>query len=256
LDHFPDIRGPMLDLVFGQQQRGRSPDEGIGLTPSGRDFSFGSWPKTPKEALMSPNVHSGILVLALVAGMTGESAAQETGTPVFKAPYRAFVNHEFGGSISDPGTGTDFALEGFYRYGRGAHDFSIRGGFADGAGSIDTKLLLGGDFRTRVVSYSERFPLDGSLTVGLGSSIGDGPDLFFLPVGISLGRRFNLEGSNTTFVPYLHPVIVPTFGGGDDDVDFALGLGVDIRFSERWAILASGGVGDVDGVGVSVAYMR
>lgn len=149
---------------------------------------------------MSPNVHSGILVLALVAGMTGESAAQETGTPVFKAPYRAFVNHEFGGSISDPGTGTDFALEGFYRYGRGAHDFSIRGGFADGAGSIDTKLLLGGDFRTRVVSYSESFPLDGALTVGLGSSIGDGPDLFFLPVGISLGRRFNLEGSNTTFV--------------------------------------------------------
>jgi hypothetical protein len=73
---------------------------------------------------MSPNVHGGILVLALVAGMTGESAAQETGTPVFKAPYRAFVNHEFGGSISDPGTGTDFALEGFYRYGRGANDFS------------------------------------------------------------------------------------------------------------------------------------
>jgi hypothetical protein len=39
-------------------------------------------------------------------------------------------------------------------------------------------------------------------------------------------------------------------------VDFALGLGVDIRFSERWAILASGGIGDVDGVGVSVAYVR
>jgi hypothetical protein len=205
---------------------------------------------------MRLNVRRGILVLALVAGMAVESAAQETGTPVYKAPYRQFQNHEFGASISDPGTGTDFALEGFYRYGRGANDFSIRGGFADGEGNIDTKFLLGGDFRTRVVSYSESFPLDGSLTLGLGSSIGDGPDRFFLPVGISLGRRFDLEGSNTTFVPYLHPVIVPTFGGGDDDVDFALGLGVDIRFSERWAILASGGIGDVDGVGVSVAYIR
>ena len=45
--------------------------------------------------------------------------------------------------------------------------------------------LLGGAFRTRVVSYSESFPLDGALTVGFGTQIGDGPDLFFLPVGIS-----------------------------------------------------------------------
>jgi hypothetical protein len=213
-------------------------------------------PNTFTGARMRLNVRRGILALALVAGMIGESAAQETGTPVYQAPYREFLNHEFGTSISDPGTGIDFAFEGFYRYGRGANDFGIRGGFADGEGNIDTKFLLGGDFRTRVVGYSERFPLDGSLTLGLGSSIGDGPDRFFVPVGISLGRRFDLEGSNTTFVPYLHPVIVPTFGGGDDDVDFALGLGVDIRFSEQWAVLASGGIGDVDGVGVSVAYTR
>jgi hypothetical protein len=205
---------------------------------------------------MRPSVCSGVLVFALIVGLAGESLAQETGTPVFKAPYREFENHEFGGSISDPGTGIDFALEGFYRYGQGPHDFSIRGGFADGEGNIDTKILLGGDFRTRVVSYSESFPLDGSLTLGLGTSIGDGPDRFFLPVGISLGRRFELEGSSTTFVPYVHPVVIPTFGSGDDDVNFALGLGVDIKFSERWAILASGGIGDLDGVGVSIAYIR
>jgi hypothetical protein len=39
-------------------------------------------------------------------------------------------------------------------------------------------------------------------------------------------------------------------------VNFALGLGVDIRFSESWAVRASGGIGDIDGVGVSVAYIR
>jgi hypothetical protein len=202
------------------------------------------------------NLRGGMLALALAAGVASTSAAQETGTPIFKAPYRAFTSHEFGGSISDPGTGIDFALEGFYGYGKGANDFSIRGGFADGAGNIDTKILLGGDFRTQVVSYSESFPLDGSLTLGLGTSIGDGPDQFFLPVGISLGRRFDMEGSKTTFVPYVHPVVIPTFGSGDDDVNFALGLGVDIRFSEQWAIRASGGLGDLDGVGVSVAYLR
>jgi hypothetical protein len=205
---------------------------------------------------MRRNLYGGVLALALLAGVAGTSEAQETGTPIFKAPYRAFTSHEFGVSLSDPGEGVSLALEGFYRYGRAANDFSIRGGFEDLNGSAGTRALLGGDFRTQVVSYSESFPLDGSLTLGLGANVGDGPDAYYIPVGISLGRRFDLEGSNTTFVPYAHPVIVPTFGGGNSDVNFALGLGVDIRFSDSWAIRASGGIGDIEGVGVSVAYIR
>lgn len=198
----------------------------------------------------------GVLVAAFVAVGASELAAQETGTPIFRAPYRAFASYEFGASLSDPGDAADFAVEGFYSYGRGNNDFSLRAGFADGAAGLDTRFLLGGDFRTRVVSYSESFPLDGALTVGLGTNLGDGPDLFFLPVGVSLGRRFELEGSRTTFTPYAHPVIVPTFGSGDDDVNFALGLGVDVRFSDSWAVRASGGLGDIEGVGVSLAYIR
>lgn len=198
----------------------------------------------------------GLLVLGLLAGVAGSVAAQETGTPIFKAPYRAFTNHEFGVSLSDPGNNISLALEGFYRYGRDANDFSIRGGFADVNGSGGTRLLLGGDFRTQVLSYSESFPVDGSLTLGFGANVGDGPDAYYIPVGLSVGRRFDLEGSSTTFVPYLHPVIVPTFGGGNSDVNFALGLGVDIRFSDKWAVRASGGIGDIDGVGLSVAYIN
>lgn len=205
---------------------------------------------------MARSVCGGILVFALLAGLGGTAAAQETGTPVFKAPYRAFENHELGVSFSDPGENVSFALEGFYRYGRAANDFSLRGGFADLSGDGGTRVLLGGDFRTQVLTYSESFPLDGSLTLGLGANVGDGDDAYYIPVGISLGRRFDLEGSNTTFVPYAHPVIVPRFGGGDSDVDFALGLGVDIKFSEQWAIRASGGLGDIEGVGLSVAYLR
>jgi hypothetical protein len=205
---------------------------------------------------MRPNLCGGFLALALLVGAAGTSSAQETGTPIFKAPYRAFTSHELGVSLSDPGEGISLALEGFYRYGKDANDFSLRGGFEDLNGSAGTRVLLGGDFRTQIVSYSESFPLDGSLTVGFGGSIGDGPDRYFIPVGVSLGRRFELEGSNTTFVPYAHPVIIPTFGGGNSDVNFALGLGVDIRFSEQWAIRASGGIGDLDGVGISLAYLR
>jgi opacity protein-like surface antigen len=204
---------------------------------------------------MRRSLSGGILVLALLAGSAASAAAQETGTPIFKAPYRAFENHEFGASLSDPGEGVDFALEGFYRYGKGQNDFSVRGGFSDVDGS-NTVFLIGGDFRTQVLSYSEAFPLDGALTVGVGGLFGEGDDVILLPVGISLGRRFDVEGSSTTFVPFAHPNVVPRFGGGNDGVDFTLGLGVDIRFSDRWAVRASGGLGDVEGVGVSVAYLR
>lgn len=206
---------------------------------------------------MRRSFYGGLLVAAVVALSATDSAAQETGTPMFKAPYRAFTNHEFGAAFSDPGSGVDFALEGFYSYGRASNDFGFRAGFADPEGEGDTRLLLGGNFRTRVLSYSESFPLDGALTVGAGINLGDGDDAIYLPVGISLGRRFELEGSRTTFTPYAHPVIVPVLGAaGGDDVGFALGLGVDMRFSQDWSVRVSGGIGDLEGVGVGLTYVR
>jgi hypothetical protein len=205
---------------------------------------------------MRRKLFGGLFVAAFVS-LTANVSAQETGTPMFRAPYRAFNSHEFGAAFSDPGKGVQYALEGFYSYGRGSNDFGIRAGFANPEGVADTRFLLGGDFRTRVVSYSESFPLDGALTVGAGLNLGDGDDLIYLPLGISLGRRFELEGSKTTFTPYVHPVLVPVLGAaGGDDVGFALGLGVDLRFSETWAARVSGGLGDIEGVGIALTYIR
>jgi hypothetical protein len=206
---------------------------------------------------MRRSLCGGLLVAAIVALSVSDVAAQETGTPMFKAPYRAFTSHEFGLAFSDPGEGVSFALEGFYSYGRGGNDFGLRAGFADPEGAGDTRILFGGDFRTRILSYSESFPLDGALTVGAGVNVGDGDDLIYLPLGITLGRRFELEGSRTTFTPYAHPTLVPVLGAeGGDDVGFALGLGVDMRFSRDWSLRVSGGVGDLEGVGIAATYVR
>jgi hypothetical protein len=206
---------------------------------------------------MRRSLSGGFLVAAVIAFSARGAAAQETGTPMFKAPYRAFTNHEFGAAFSDPGEGVSFALEGFYSYGRGNNDFGLRAGIADPEGEGDTRILLGGDFRTKVLSYSESFPLDGALTVGAGINIGDGDDLIYLPVGLSVGRRFELEGSKTTFTPYAHPVLVPVLGAsGGSDVGFALGLGVDLRFSQEWSARVSGGVGDLEGVGLALTYVH
>jgi len=43
---------------------------------------------------------------------------------------------------------------------------------------------------------------------------------------------------------------------GGDDVGFALGLGVDMRFTQDWSVRVSGGIGDLEGVGVALTYVR
>jgi len=192
------------------------------------------------------------LAAALVVLGSGTAAAQTVGTPVFMAPYRAFHSYELGGYVSDPG-GADWALEGFYRYGWNKNDVGFRIGLAD-FGST-TRLLLGADFRSRVVSHSQSFPLDGALTLGLGGALGDG-SVVFIPVGFSLGRRVELENSKVSFVPYVQPTLTPAFSSGDSDVLFTLGLGVDIKVAPQLDIRLTAGVGDQDGIGVGLSFLH
>jgi hypothetical protein len=205
---------------------------------------------------MKPSVREVLAAAVLVTAVAGQVDAQETGTPVFKAPYRAFTTHEFGGTLSFPSGAVNFALEGFYSYGHGPYDIGFRGGLEDLEGNGDTRVLLGADFRTRVVHATDRFPLDGAFTLGLGLNAGDGPDIFYIPFGLSLGRRFLLEGSKVSFVPYVHPVLVPRFASGDSNLDAALGLGVDVRFSSTVDFRVSGGVGDIEGISLGLAVVR
>src|SRR5512143_187966 len=110
--------------------------------------------------------HATPAALALAAALSiGPSAgAQETGTPVFSAPYRAFATHELGLSLSAP-EGADLGLEGFYSFASGRNDFGLRVGVLDA--DDDTHMVLGGRLRTRLLTHSQDFPLDGALTVGL-----------------------------------------------------------------------------------------
>lgn len=198
------------------------------------------------------------VVCALVAGGFQVAAAQETGTPVFKAPYRSFESWEMGASLSDP-KGASYAIEGFYSFGNGPNDFGIRAGYVDQG--PQGAVAVGVDFRRRIIHASDKFPLDGALTAGFGTQLASGAyDRFYVPIGLSLGRRIDLENSKTSFVPYFQPVIVPTFYGGDNapggGVDFALGLGVDIKFGGRIDLRVSGGIGDIDGVAIGLAFVH
>jgi hypothetical protein len=77
-----------------------------------------------------------------------------------------------------------------------------------------------------------------------------------VPVGFSLGRRFDNRSSGISFVPYLHPVLIPTFRSGDSEFGVALGLGLDMRLGRRFDLRLSGGVGDMEGFAVTAAWIR
>lgn len=199
----------------------------------------------------------GKLLAALCLVVTAPLAAQSTGTPVFHAPYRAFDRYEIGANVSDAG---NIAIEGFYGFSHtGARwDFAIRGGVQDNGDCDGCKagLLLGVDARYRIIDQSDDFPLDGALITGAGAHLVSGGSRLFIPIGLSLGRRVQFENSSSSLVPYVEPVIIPTFGDGDSDVGVALGLGADLRINRRFELRLGIGIGDIENFSVGFSFTR
>lgn len=198
------------------------------------------------------------LLLAVLLGILGSAAleAQTLSTPIFKSPYRAFRRSELAGYISDPGTGISVAVQGEYRLARPKFDFGLTFGYLDGTGSSASIFGVGVDGRLPVARHNRDFPLDASVTAGFGALFGDGQTGFLVPFGATLGRQVLLENSSVSFTPYVHPVIAPTFGELIQDTQFGLGLGVDISLTRTFDIRVSGALGDIEGVGVGLAWHR
>lgn len=191
--------------------------------------------------------------LVLLASVTGDLAAQATGTTTFNAPYRAFSGSEFGVLLSFPdGGGT--AFEGAYRVASGRFDIGFKGGLLDRSGAGNTVLLVGAEARQRVLTHSTDFPLDGALVLGVGGQFESGRSELIIPVGLSLGRRLDTQ-SSVSLVPYVQPTMFVTVDGSSD-VLFALGLGADFRLSRSFDVRLSAGLGDVEGVSLGAVWVH
>ncbi len=208
---------------------------------------------------------TGITMLAAV----GSATAQSTGVPSFDAPYRAFAQHEFGGTLSFPSR-CDFGIEGQYRFGYRNFDIGFRGGFlqsdAPAGRFADTRITAGVAARQRVITHSVDFPLDGAIVFGIGGQfVSDRTPgttfgtTVFIPFGVSLGRRLEIENSQVSIVPYGQPTVFLTTGSNQDtDLRFSLGLGADFRLSSVFAARASVGVGSnaLEGFAASAVWIR
>jgi len=195
------------------------------------------------------------LLAALGGGLATDAAAQATGTPSFNAPYRAFTRSEIGLILSFPSGGGGTAFEGAYRISSGKFDIGVKGGLFDREGPGDATLLVGAEARQRVITHTPDFPLDGALILGIGGAFVSGNSTLFVPVGLSLGRRVDPQGSTISIVPYVQPTLLLVANGGSD-VLFALGLGADFRLSPRFDARISAGLGDLEGVSLSAVWVH
>ena len=193
------------------------------------------------------------LAVTLTMLTAAPALAQVTG-PSYNAPYRAFASHEFGGTLAFP-EGGDVQLEGQYRFGTGTFDIGLRGGlmFNDPA---DDVFVFGVEARNRVITHTEQFPLDGAVVFG-GGIAANGGTAWRFPLGLSLGRRIDIENSQLSLVIYGQPTlfVVNQEVGVDRETDanFAFGFGVDVRLSRVFDVRVSGGLGDAVGEGVAIS---
>ncbi len=198
---------------------------------------------------------SALVGLVGAALVTAPAVAQVNGTPSFNAPYRAFERSEVGATISFPRGGGRTGLEGQYRFGSGMFDIGLRGGMILTSGPADDVFVVGVEARNRVITHTEQFPLDGALIFGGGLSF-NGGTRFLAPIGLSLGRRLNVEGSDVSIVPYVQPTGF-LYANGGTNFEFGLGFGADFRLSNVFDARLSIGVGNgPEGIALSAVWVH
>jgi hypothetical protein len=187
--------------------------------------------------------------------------AQAWNYPSFNQPQ--IMSREFNFGLADGGDlgGTSLVFQ--WREGlRIRTEMKFDVGFSDPEAG-DAFFIAGAGFGQRLAVATAEMPLDLVLTAGVYGAFGDF-NLFRVPIGLSVGHRFPLEGSMAV-TPYVHPRVSLDFCSdcpGDDDSDISINfdLGADLELSRqlslRFAALFAGGdlFGDDDGFGISIAW--
>lgn len=203
-----------------------------------------------------------VAALSLAAAPAG---AQAFVYPSFQGPRVVAREFNFGIADADDADATSLVFQ--WRAGRGARSqLSLDLGYTDT--NADGAFFIGGQFAQQLATSSATTPFDVLFTVSgnvarVDSDFND-YTVLRIPVGVSAGRVFPIEGG-MTITPYLHPRFVFVHADRGNDVnndDTELGLEFDIggefKFSPAFAVRLSGSFGDDDvngdSFGVSLAW--
>lgn len=178
--------------------------------------------------------------LALLVATAAGAGAQAWNYPSFQQPRITPREYNFG--IADGGdAGTAFLFQ--WREGVTPRDqLSLDVGIADpNCTGCDNKLLVGGQFGHQLTTANAQMPFDMLFTAGVDGAFGGGYTLMRIPVGLSIGHRFPLEGG-MAITPYAHPRVSFDFCsqcGNNSDVSLNFDIGANFDFSPQFALRVS-----------------
>jgi hypothetical protein len=171
-----------------------------------------------------------LALAALVAPPAARSVeAQSWFNPSFQPPHVSTRDYTLAVAANN---GTSALFQWREGLGPDSH-FGLEGGLVDADGGGGTKLLLGGSYAYQLTRATTAQPLDLLFTVGAGLAVGDGPDLFRIPIGVSVGHRFALDGE-MAITPYVHPRlsldVLTGVGDNADNTDLAIDFDIGASF--------------------------
>ncbi len=193
-------------------------------------------------------------------------AGAQTSYPSFQQPR--VVSREFNFGVADGDGTTPIIFQ--WREGTAAgSQLSLDVGLADPeAQGADVFLILGGQYAHSLARSTPDMPLDVLLTAGAFTQFGNDILLLSVPVGVSVGHRFPLPGTQLAITPYIHPRLAlqyvsfdtPTGNQSDTELDIAFDIGGNLDLSPRLALRLSatfggdGVLGNGENIGVSLAW--
>lgn len=184
--------------------------------------------------------------------------AQAYNYPAFQPPRTTMREFNVGVSSGDD-WGTSLVFQWREPVGvRTQLSFDAGVGDPDGGDAI---FFVGGALGYQLMRAGADMPLDMLLTAGLNGMFGD-IEIFRVPVGVSIGHRFPLEGQ-LAITPFVHPRLMMEFCGdcGDDnEVGLGFDIGADFEFTPRMSMRLGVVLGGTDyfedqsAFGISLAW--
>ena len=165
--------------------------------------------------------------------------AQAWAYPAFQQSHVVDREFNFAVATADNG-GTSFLAQWREGVVPGKQQFSIDAGLATVSG--DVIGFFGGTYAVQFISETAQQPLELLGALGANVAFGSGGTLFRVPVSVSLGHRFPLQG-DLAITPYVHPdlalAVCSDCGGGgkgDANVDIGIGFGVNFEVTRQVAL--------------------
>ncbi|MHB8838307.1 MAG: hypothetical protein ACYC7F_05075 [Gemmatimonadaceae bacterium] len=202
------------------------------------------------------------LFLALLI-LPALAKAQSYTYPSFQLP--TLVDREYNFAAADAGRAGTTLLFQWREAVTPLWQAGLDAGLADPNGDASSRFVLGGHVARQLTRSTTDFPFDVALTGGIGFSGVDGHNVLRIPVGASVGRRFDLDGGMSV-TPFVHPRL--SFdrcndcraANSDRKLNVAVDIGGSLQMTEQVALRIAATAGGSDysgsgnGLGLSVAW--